>query len=241
MKVPFRFRPKLAPTLATLALLPLLVKLGLWQWHKGQEKLELQQRIERLAKAPPVSLGSHLLSGEGLRYRRVVAKGRFEPGYQVLLDNQVQGEQAGFHVLTPLRIEGSDVRVLVNRGWVPLGRSRDDLPAAVPPAGLVEVSGTLWAPARPKVGQTHVGRGWHPLWENLDLAGYREQVPFPMQSFVIRLAPTAPGCYVCDWPRPDERAGVNLGYALQWFGMAVVLMGFYGYASLERQGGKGDE
>lgn len=233
MKASIRFRPKWGPTLATLALLPLLVQLGLWQWHKGQGKLELQRRIESLAQGPALALAPRLLSGEALRYRRVAVRGRFEPERQVLLDNQMNSEQAGFHVLTPLRIEGSEVRVLVNRGWVPLGRSRDDLPAVDPPEGLVEVNGTVWEPAPPRFRQPF-GLAWQPVWESLDLARYREQVPFPVQPFVVRLEAGAPGCYVCDWPRPDERAGVNLGYALQWFGMAGVLVAFYGYASLER-------
>ncbi len=229
----YRFRPRWVPTLATLAVLPLLVQLGLWQWHKGQGRLELQRRMESLATAPPVEIGSRLLSGEGLRHRRVVLRGDYDPGHQFLLDNQVLGGRAGFHVLTPLRIEGGEMRVLVNRGWVPLGRSRSELPAVAPPPGRVEVTGTVWVPGVPKSVPPVSGL----VWEGIDLARYRERVPFPLQPFAVRLEPGEAGCYACDWPRPDERAGVNLGYALQWFGMAGVLVGFYLYASLVKDEG----
>ena len=244
MKASYRFRPRLAPTLATLVLLPLLVQLGLWQWHKGQAKLALQQRIDSLSRVSPLVIGPYLISGNSLRDRRVVVRGRYESGYQILLDNQVHGEDPGFHVLTPLRIEGSEARVLVNRGWVPLGMSREDLPRIEPPGGLVEVTGTVWEPSRQKFvlsAHERAGTGWQTVWEAIDLDRYRAQVPYALQPFVVRLDSAAAGCYVCDWPRPDERVGMHLGYALQWFGMAAVLAAFYVFASLERVKGTVNE
>lgn len=244
MKASYRFRPRLAPTLAALVLLPLLVQLGMWQWHKGQAKQALQQRLDFLGKVPPLEIGPQLVTAGGQRGRRAVVRGHYEPGHEILLDNQVHGESPGFHVLTPLRIEGSEIRVLVNRGWVPLGKSRADLPRTDPPAGLVEVSGTVWQPSPPKFALTaaaQAGSAWQPVWQTVDLERYRAQVPFALQPFVMRLDPAAAGCYVCDWPRPDERVGVHTGYALQWFGMAAVLVAFYAYASLERVKGVTDE
>ncbi len=235
----YRFRPKLAPTLAALALLPLLIELGLWQWHKAEAKRELQQRIDAMARAAPLPIGPRLVPEDGLRRQRVALRGSYEAGYQFLLDNQVNGEQAGYYVLTPLRIDGGDIRVLVNRGWVPLGRSRDDLPRIDPPEGVVAVTGTVWRPARQRFvlsAPEPAGRNWQPVRQTIDLARYRAEVPFALQPFVVRLDPAAAGCYVCDWPRADERVGMHMGYALQWFGMAGALVGFYLMASIERVG-----
>lgn len=231
MTTALRFRPKLIPTLATLALLPLLVQFGLWQWHKAEAKRQLQQQVDALAKAPPVALGPRLIPGEGLHDRRVTVRGRYEAAHQILLDNQVNGEQAGYHVVTPLRIEGGEARVLVNRGWVPLGRSRDALPAIAPPDGIVEVSGTLWEPARRAPSAANQAGA---VWQALDLARFGAQVPYPVQDFAIRLDPASAGCYVCQWPRVEEKVGMHLGYAVQWFGMAGVLVAFYLSASVKR-------
>ncbi|MDD5330234.1 MAG: SURF1 family protein [Sulfuricella sp.] len=231
----YRFRPKRAPTLATLALLPVLVQLGLWQWHKAEAKREFQRRADAAAQAAPLPIGPRLVPEGEPRQGRVALRGRYEARYQFLLDNQINGEQAGYDVLTPLRIEGGDIRVLVNRGWVPLGRSRDVLPRIDPPPGEVEVTGTVWQPPRPRFAFPEpVGRTWQPVRQSVDLARYRTEVPFALQPFVVRLDPAATGCYACVWPRADERVGMHRGYAFQWFGMAAVLAVFYLAASVER-------
>ena len=212
-------------------MLPVLVQLGFWQWHRAEAKRQLQQRADAQAKAPPLALEPRLIGGDGLLYRHVKVHGRFEAGHQILLDNQVHGEQAGFDVLTPLRIDGGEVRVLVDRGWVPLGSSREALPEAAPPAGPVEVSGTVWRPAARKPPAANQAGA---VWQVLDLARYGAQVPYPLQPFAIRLDPAAVGCYVCDWPRADDKVAMHLGYAWQWWGMAGVLLAFYVFAGMER-------
>ena len=52
---------------------------------------------------------------------------------QILIDNMVNGERAGYFVITPFALQGGGW-VLVNRGWVPLGASRAERPA-IPVAG----------------------------------------------------------------------------------------------------------
>lgn len=225
-----RFRPKLVPTLGVLLLMPLLIELGLWQWHKAEAKLDLQKHMDSLADTHPMALGPDPVWTEALLHRRVVMRGRYESGNQFLLDNQMHGEQVGFDVLTPLRIEGGKVRVLVDRGWVPMGLTRDRLPQVDPPQGEVEVTGTVWQPAPPKFVLSEAGRtgpGWQMPWERIDFDRFRAQVPYPVQNFVVRLEANAPGSYICAWPRPDEKVEMHRGYALQWFGMAGVLAVFY--------------
>ena len=235
----YQFRPKLIPTLATLALLPLLVHLGMWQYGKAQQKLALQRASDAEAKLPPLELGSLIAANmQDLQYRPVKAKGRYEPNYQILLDNQVYRETAGYHVITPLHLAGSEVRVLVDRGWISLGRDRSLLPQIDTPADMVEVSGTVWVPSTKffTLGQPEsMNGGWQTVWENLDMVRYRAAVPFEVQPFVVRLDPAnAAGGYVREWPHPSARVETNLGYAYQWFGMAVALVAFYAVANLKK-------
>ncbi len=237
----YRFRPKLIPTLATLLLLPLLIQLGLWQYGKAQTKLALQRAYDAAAAQAPLPIGASFPAAEGLRFRRVALTGEYEPRYQFLLDNQVQSEVVGYHVITPLHVAGSDTRVLVDRGWVPLGRDRSQLPPADAPAGAVTISGAVWLPpARVfTLGGEPAGGGWQTVWENVDLARYRAAVPFPIQPFLVRLDPAAPGGFVRKWPRADARAATNLGYAFQWFGMAAALVVIYLVVNLRKEGNHG--
>jgi len=167
------------------------------------------------------------VDAEALRYRKLVARGHFEPQYQVLIDNRTYRGQAGYHVVTPLRLEGSDMRVLVNRGWVPLQADRGTLPQIATPSGIVDVAGMAVVPGTRfftlgKDDAKETQGAWQSIWQNLDLAHYGKVVSFPLQPVVLQLDADSPaGGFVREWPRPDDRRETNLGYALQWWSFAA--------------------
>jgi surfeit locus 1 family protein len=233
----YRFRPKLIPTLATLILLPVLINLGLWQSHKADSKQALQGTYDTREKRPPLPMGAHPVDPEAILFSRVFARGHYDPAFQVLLDNQVYQGKAGYQVITPLQIEGSAMRVLVYRGWVPVGADRRILPQIEPPQGLVEVSGYAHIPSNKyfELRSDDVRGDWQKVWQNLDLKRYSREVPFAIQPVAILLeANSAAGGYVRDWPQPDVHIEVNRGYALQWFGMSVALVLIYLVTNIKR-------
>lgn len=236
-----RFRPGLAPTLLVLVCLPVFVGLGFWQLERAEEKLRLQAEYDARASGPPVTVAPYPQRAEQLQFYRVRARGHYDPGYQVLLDNRVHQGRAGYHVLTPLRIEGGELRVLVNRGWVPLGADRTQLPHIEAPPGLQEITGIATVPAEQvfSLGDpTPVTRHWPQVWQHMDLRQYAALVPFPVQPVVVLLDPELPGGYVRDWQRLDSGIAVHQGYAVQWFALAAALLGgylFYGLRAARRQ------
>ena len=219
------------PTVATAALLPLLIGLGLWQLDRAGQKLRLQAEYDRRAQEPAVRLMSVLETPEALQFHRVVARGRYEPEYQILLDNRVHQGQVGYHVLTPLRLEGGAARVLVNRGWVALGRDRAHLPVIETPPGTVEISGFATVPQTGGFrlgGARPAGAGWQPVWQYLDLDEYSRELSFPLQPVVMLLDPgEQPGGQVRHWARLDAGITTHQGYAFQWFSLAVALAAIY--------------
>ncbi|HET9699982.1 MAG TPA: SURF1 family protein [Burkholderiales bacterium] len=234
-----RFRPGLAPTLATLLLVPLFVHLGNWQWGKAERKAAQQALLESRMKAPPVTLTGGGVDAESLRYAAVRVRGRYEPQFQILLDNQVWRGRAGFHVVTPLRIEGSAARVLVDRGWVPFSGDRSKLPEVpVPQDEMLEVAGHAMVPPDRffELGAPPAARAqWEPVWQNLDLRRYRERVPFEVLPVVVRMDPGSDaGGFMREWPRPDEKIGMHRGYAWQWWALAAALTGAWVYFGLRR-------
>lgn len=219
------------PTCATALLLPLLASLGLWQLDRAAFKLRVQTEYDARQEAPALRLRARLEAPETLRYRRVVARGHYEPEYQILLDNRVHRGQAGYHVLTPLHIEGSEVRVLVNRGWVALGPDRAQLPRIETPQVLVEVEGVA---TLPHTGGFHLGgarppgAGWQPVWQYMDSAEYARHAPFALQPVVILLDPASPaGGFTRHWARLDTGINTHRGYAFTWFSLAVALAAIY--------------
>lgn len=234
------FRPALWPTLAAAMLIPLFFAAGHWQWNKAALKAERQERLEQRRLEPPVAIPTTAVDPEALEYRRIVARGEYDARHQILIDNRVHDGVAGYHVITPLRLAGSEMRLLVDRGWLPAPADRSALPAAPPPVGEIVVDGTAALPGARFLAlgaQREAAReGWSTLWQNLDLDAYRRSVNFPLQPIVLRMAPdSAGGGFVRDWPAPADRRQVNLSYALQWWTFAATTLGLWLYFSWRKK------
>lgn len=223
--------------MVTLLLLPAFVALGLWQLDRADEKRNLQADYDRRALEPPVALDGQLRRGEDLRFYRVAAEGVYEPERQILLDNRVLAGSVGYYVVTPLRLRDSDTRVLVNRGWVPLGRGRAHLPAVPPPAGTQRVVGVATIPLERKysLGMPTPGPSWETVWPYMDMARYRAAVAQPLQPVVILLDPHSDGGYVRQWARLDAGIATHQGYAFQWFALALALLTLYVFVNIRRE------
>lgn len=221
--------------LLVAVLLPLFVSLGNWQWQKAEVKRERQALLDARAGEPPVLLSGTPVDAATMRYRRVVVRGRFDAGHQILIDNRVHRDEAGYQVVTPLVIEGSGLRVLVDRGWVRAGASRALLPAVETPEESVELVATAVVPGSRffTLGEQAQRIDWADaaarVWPNLDLARYRQAVDFPLQPVILQLAPESPAGFVREWARPDERFERHLSYAWQWYGFALATLAIWAY------------
>ena len=221
--------------LLLLFLLPAFISLGLWQWRKAEVKTATQLELDRRSGDAPVVLPTLAVDGESLRFRRVIVHGTYDAARQVLIDNRLYQERAGYHVITPLHLEGSNMHVLVNRGWLPAAADHHELPAASVPQGVIELTGIAVVPGQRFFNlAAQPASGWAPVWQNLDLERYRLVVDYPLHEVVIQLDPQAPGGYVREWPRPDERAERHRSYALQWFGFAAASLGIWIYFLVRR-------
>lgn len=228
---------------AVAAMLVVLVKLGFWQLDRAAEKAAIKASFEARTAAPPVRLdGQRLDAGRG-EFRRADARGAFEPQGQVLIDNAILDGRAGYRVITPFRLSGTQTRVLVDRGWIPWPSDRNHVPVAPAPEGVIEITGLLKRPADdfytledtpPTARQV--------VWQNLDLAHYERVHDVPLQPLLLLLSPDATnaGGYDRRWPTySNQWIARHRGYAVTWFGLAAVLV--VGVAALiwrrQRDGG----
>lgn len=225
------------PTVATLLLVILFVRLGLWQQHKAEAKQALQSQMEQRLQQPAVTLREAIHDVEAWRYRRVQVTGQYDARYQILLDNQVHQQVAGYHVITPLRLQGSEIRILVDRGWIPALPDHATAPPVETPQPPQTVSGYLWLPPQRYFTLADPPAGWQAVWQNLDLQRYARAVPFAVQPLLVRLDPhSGGGGFVRDWPQPAERMEMHLSYAYQWYGFALTLLVIYVVLSLRKAG-----
>ena len=226
------FEPHLIPTLATIAGLVLFVNLGLWQAGKAERRAtEIEQHSAR-ARLGPYAIGGQLVAPLQLQDSPVTVRGVYEPQFQFFVDNRQEDGQPGVHVVTPLKIVGSDTRILVNRGWVGWGKSRDLLPKVITPDTLVEVIGIASVPAnKPFFLMPEHADQLPRLWTRLDMERFAKEASFAVQPVVVLQSGEGDGL-VRKWPPPEDRVARHQSYAYQWFGMAVALLIFYAVASV---------
>jgi surfeit locus 1 family protein len=126
-------------------MIALLISLGRWQLRRADEKRVL---FDSFAAGTDVTRQIDLSTAGLPRYQHIEAGGHYDQARQILIDNMVNAERAGYFVITPFALTGGGW-VLVNRGWVPLGASRADRPA-IPVSGdapiICPVPAFKWAP-----------------------------------------------------------------------------------------------
>ncbi|NMG03017.1 SURF1 family protein [Azoarcus taiwanensis] len=220
------------PVIAGLALAALTVSLGNWQMSRADEKRELQKQIEAGAAAQPVSISAGARVHD---WMPVELAGRWQVEASIFLDNRVQDGRVGYHVLTPIELGHGAGWVLVNRGWIAAGATRNMLPEVPAPQDGAAVIGAVRVPeAAPFTLAAQAGEG--ALWQYIDLAQYREWSGLPVHDWIVQqTSPTADGL-VRDWPRPDAGIDRHRGYALQWYsfaGLSLALTGFYAFRTLK--------
>lgn len=137
-------------TLIALVLIPVMIKLGFWQFHRHEHRVAQNELIAKNLSAKPVPVTEvtspgHTVPRSGY-WRAVTATGTYDSAHEVVVRMRTSNDdKVGFQVVTPL-VLGDGRVVLVNRGWVPGG----DDPTAYPPvpaapSGEVTVNGRLKA------------------------------------------------------------------------------------------------
>jgi len=192
--------------------------LGTWQSRRAEEKLARQALLEQRLAETPVALTGSVPSAEPLLYRRVRVRGQWIPEGQIFIDNQVAAGRAGFHVVTPLRIEGVREAVLVNRGWIARTAAYPRAPDVPVPAGAVEVHGLASLPPRRVLelsSETIAGN----VWQNLSIERYGRLMP--VLPVVVLAEPPAAGLQAVT-EKPDAGVDKHREYALTWYSLCVL-------------------
>ena len=219
-------RPRWLPSLAMVIAVALFVALGFWQLDRAAQKRRQNADLAARSALPAYVLGTLEPSADPLRYRRLSATGSYELEDQILIENRREGNRIGFHVISPLHVAGTDVRVLVNRGWIPADAQGRPMPAPAP-RGQRTVQGVAYVPAKPALvlnSDPAAAAGWGERWPYLTTDLFRAVVDYPVQPVVILLDPDAPDGFVRNWPRELPKEGMHLGYAAQWFAFALITL-----------------
>lgn len=224
----YQFKPALVPSLLVLLLLPVLISLGIWQLNRAEEKREILQNQQDNLRKPVIVLDADMPPLAELPDRRLEVRGKFEPRYQILIDNKVEQGKAGYQVVTPLRIAGTAQYVLVNRGWIPLGESRAVLPQIDTTDEAVSLTGLARFETRDVMGsETRFDDTWPAIVRWLDIESLRKETGLDLLPFVLLLDEGSGHGFVRNWKFVNASPEKSTSYAVQWFTLALALLIIY--------------
>ena len=224
-----RFSFRWIPFLAMLTVVAIGVSLGNWQLRRADEKRAIEARLTTRQTQAPLVLGAAPQNIDDIEYRRVTVRGEFDRAWPLYLDNRPNTGNAGFYLLMPFKIAGSERHVLIARGWLPVDvHHRNNLPPIDTPAGQVEIEGV--AIRHPghimQLGKaTPVQPG--AILQNLTVDEVAAASKFSMQAFVIEQSTDTHDSLLRDWPRPSVGIERHLGYVFQWYALALTAFLFF--------------
>lgn len=217
-----------------MVILTLLIKLGCWQLSRATEKKMRLQQMSQSSSAVLHSLPQSLIDATGTL---VSLSGRFETTQSLLLDNQIYQSQVGYRWFVPFRaLDKKSPWILVDLGWLPAPLYRAQLPQIPILSQPLIVQGLLDMPSKPfLLHDTQVMENSFPLriqsvnLEQLNIVSKKRFYPFILRAQTVidpqRTSLSWP--FTPQWQPVVLKAEKHYAYALQWFGLAlVVLVGF---------------
>ncbi len=230
----FLFQPTWVSTLCTLLIFPLLVYLGFWQLDRYAAKVtQIKQLGDRIKMPALLTLPDKPLSQETLhtlRYRQVEIRGSFINEHSILLDNQILKGKVGYRVLTPFQPLNSARWLFIDRGWITAGKTRANLPSIPIITEELRVSGMITLPVhglRLKKGIQLKGETAPLRVQLVDLPALSKIFDHELYPFVLQLNPNTTYGFTIEPISFHISANRHLGYAIQWFTMALASLLYY--------------
>jgi surfeit locus 1 family protein len=208
MKPGFRFRPPWWGAALAVAGCAAGIALGNWQTDRAAQKRAAGAAVERLS-----------LSGS------------FEPKHTVYLDNKLHRGAPGYEIVQPLRLKDGR-QVLVKRGWIAMGATRERLPELRTPAGEVVLEGVRLARLAQALAPGAPGEEGR-VWQNVTLERFSAWSGLKLEPYILEQHSSLDDGLVRDWPRADAGIEKHESYALQWYSLAALSLLLFFFLNLK--------
>jgi len=223
-----------------LVCLVLFIQLGFWQVAREEEKRAFLKQQQARVTQPALPATEIPLDGE-LYGLPVVLQGTFDRKSMFLLDNRVLNGKVGFEVQQLFR-DTSGGNYLVNRGFVQMGRTRQD-PVDIPSvaAGEVSIKGYIY---QRDTFNTAMHNGdisnvpFPVIVQQTDIVQFGKRIGVELYPHVIRLKMGEHGALPRHWPDITMQPEQHRGYAIQWFTMALAVTLAWMFASFIKEDGE---
>ena len=216
----FRF---LVPSILILATMAFLVSLGFWQLDRADQKRTIEASIQK-ANTGVVELiinQNELLNKE---YYEVRLQGSYIGDKQFIYDNQIVDQASGYYVLTPFVLTGQSNAIMINRGFIPWNGRRDQLADIAVDSASREIKIQVSKPIkRIELKTSDISNQFPVLIQAIDFDVIEEISSTSFVDVIGLLDPSSDDGFVRKWEPYTGSIEKHIGYAIQWFLMALVL------------------
>ena len=230
----------------TVVSVGILIKLGLWQLERGNEKLRYEQQLSERAQQSPRSLDTVISEWKD---SRIQAQGASEQlslnglkvdveletpsGLVVLLDNQVNQGTVGYviYMLGEVRFKDeneslvAEKQLLIDLGFVAASNDRRELPQLGNITLSTNMSGRLYTRSvNPLSHELGLENTTPKRIQNINITALSEYTGQAVLPFVFQPQSLESWPYELLWRPTAMKSEKHFGYSFQWFVMAAVLL-----------------
>ncbi|MBU2932323.1 SURF1 family protein [Vibrio cyclitrophicus] len=230
----------------TVVSVGILIKLGLWQLDRGNEKLRYEQQLTERAQLSPQPLdvviselreqglsGQESLNPQTLSGLKADVDLVNTSGLMFLLDNQINQGTVGYviYMLGKVRLEDennslvAEKQLLIDLGFVAASNDRRELPQLGSITVPSKMSGRLYTRSvNPLSHELGLENTTPNRIQNLNIAALSQYTGQEVLPFVFQPQSLGSWPYELLWRPTAMKSEKHFGYSFQWFVMAAVLL-----------------
>ena len=225
-------------SLTFFCLLLLVLSLGVWQIDRGYKKKELENTFLERQSQPVKEIKYNTFEISDL-YRNVVLEGKYLDQI-FLLDNKIHNGKPGLKVFSPFESINESL-VLVSRGWIEF-EDRSNLPMIKTERNALKIQGILRSESKDFILENdNMKKNTNPiLVQTINLDELSSYLGKPLSPYILELSELSKSAFVKTWQPINLSSFRHFGYAVQWFGLGLVLIIGYLFF-LRKEGTKENE
>jgi len=225
-------------SLTFFCLLLLVLSLGVWQIDRGYKKKELENTFLERQSQPVKEIKYNTFKNSDL-YRNVVLEGKYLDQI-FLLDNKIHNGKPGLKVFSPFESINESL-VLVSRGWIEF-EDRSNLPVIKTERNALKIQGILRSESKDFILKNdNMKKNTNPiLVQTINLDELSSYLGKPLSPYILELSELSKSAFVKTWQPINLSSFRHFGYAVQWFGLGLVLIIGYLFF-LRKEGTKENE
>ena len=233
------FRPKLLPSLVTLAAIALTGSLGVWQSRRYVQQMATVALYHNQhdVRPPVTSLDESAKAADRLdqlHFRRATLTGKLDMAHLQLLTGRYVFSKLGYVVIVPLEVDGGPYpRMLVNLGWAPTDKLPAWLEKLKSQSAQVTLSGRLQISDARVEGEAPVSEfAGLKTWMHPNPTALAKLIPGLDPDLMLQTGKQAMGDEVNPEAVPLDGytypvhplPAKNVEYAMTWFGVAITAL-----------------